>query len=55
MLVNRDLAFAQDFKRDLVIESNTFGKGNFQSIVSLSKDTVLKLAITEYIFCKIAL
>jgi carboxyl-terminal processing protease len=56
ILVNRGSASAseivsgamQDFKRALIVGSNTFGKGSVQTIIPLSDGTALRLTIAKY-------
>ncbi|MDR1926278.1 MAG: S41 family peptidase [Endomicrobium sp.] len=38
----------QDFKRALIIGSNTFGKGNIQTVLPLPGRTALKLTVAKY-------
>ncbi|MDR2191600.1 MAG: S41 family peptidase [Endomicrobium sp.] len=56
ILVNKGSASAseivagamQDFKRALIVGSNTFGKGSVQTIIPLSDGTALRLTIAKY-------
>jgi carboxyl-terminal processing protease len=56
ILINRGSASAseilsgvmQDFKRALIIGSNTFGKGDIQTVLPLPDGTALKLTVAKY-------